>query len=279
MPTTSSSTRFTCCSPTHRCLAPSSPATSACGDRGEALACLVRAQVVVELGHQADQRPARGVPAAELVVGGEPQRRREQDRAGDAGSTLPYLSTRSVPNDQPTSHGIGQAPTGALGDRGRQVEPLAARVVERALAGARRARRAAGVEAQHREVGQRRQPPGRLAQDVAVHHAAVRGQRVQADQGRDRRSRQRQRQLADQRAARRRCAGAAARAGPAARSSRRSDVRSSVAPRAAGDRRSRAAQQAVCQCRRCSTPLASSAGQATTCGVAGRISWSQPGQR
>ena len=44
-------------------------------------------------------------------------------------------------------------------------------------------RRAPGVEPQHREVGQGRQPPGRLAQHVAVHHAAVGGQRVQADQG------------------------------------------------------------------------------------------------
>jgi hypothetical protein len=43
-------------------------------------------------------------------------------------------------------------------------------------------------------------------------------------------------------------------------------------------RRSRARQQAVCQCRR-SPASASASGQATTCGVTGRMSWSQPGHR
>ena len=38
-------------------------------------------------------------------------------------------------------------------------------------------------------------------------------------------------------------------------------------------------QHGVCQWRRSSAPWAVSAGHATTCGVAGRISWSQPGQR
>ena len=46
-----------------------------------------------------------------------------------------------------------------------------------------------------------------------------------------------------------------------------------------------AAQQAVCQCRRSSSPVAveenveGSTGQARVCGVAGRITWWQPGQR
>ena len=43
-------------------------------------------------------------------------------------------------------------------------------------------------------------------------------------------------------------------------------------------RRSRARQQAVCQCRR-SPASGSATGQATTCGVTGRITWSQPGHR
>ena len=41
----------------------------------------------------------------------------------------------------------------------------------------------------------------------------------------------------------------------------------------------RLCQHGVCQWRRSSAPWAVSAGHATTCGVAGRISWSQPGQR
>ena len=40
----------------------------------------------------------------------------------------------------------------------------------------------------------------------------------------------------------------------------------------------RAAQHALCQCRRSSAET-SSAGQQTRCGTPGRISWSQPGQR
>jgi RecB family endonuclease NucS len=54
--------------------------------------------------------------------------------------------------------------------------------------------------------------------------------------------------------------------------------------RTPGPRRRRLAQHAVCQCLRSSTPTppairAPSAGQATTCGVPGTISWSHPGQR
>ena len=55
-----------------------------------------------------------------------------------------------------------------------------------------------GVEAQHGQVGQRRQPVRRLAEQVAVHHAAGGRQRMQADQRRDRRAARRQGQLADQ---------------------------------------------------------------------------------
>lgn len=51
-------------------------------------------------------------------------------------------------------------------------------------------------------------------------------------------------------------------------------------------RRCRAFQHAVCQCRRSSMPCPDrpasrdgTTGQATTCGVAGRMVWSQPGQR
>jgi len=44
----------------------------------------------------------------------------------------------------------------------------------------------------------RGQPPGRLAEDVAVHHPALRGQRVQADQRRYGRAALRQGKLADQ---------------------------------------------------------------------------------
>src|SRR5690606_24982257 len=57
---------------------------------------------------------------------------------------------------------------------------------------------APGVEAQHRQVGQRGQPVGGLLVDVAVHEAAVGRQRVQRHQGRRRRPVLRQGELADQ---------------------------------------------------------------------------------
>ena len=56
----------------------------------------------------------------------------------------------------------------------------------------------AGVEAQHRDPCQRRKPERSLAHHVAVHHTAVGGQRVQADQRRDRVAVLGQRELADQ---------------------------------------------------------------------------------
>ena len=95
----------------------------------------------------------------------------------------PYLSARSVPNDQPTSQRSGSSANSAYSIAAATSNRSPTAAVERALAGAAHARRAPGVEAQHGQPGQRRQPPGRLAEDVAVHHAAVGGQRVQADQG------------------------------------------------------------------------------------------------
>jgi hypothetical protein len=150
---------------------------------GEPAAGLLRAQVVVQLGHQGDQRTAVGVPGVEVGVGGAVQRRRQQDRALD--HRVQPVHERELgtegPADQPRVRQVTEL--GEL-DGGVHVEALAAALVEGALAGAARAGRAAGVEPEHGDVGQRRQPPGRLAQHVRVHVAAVRGQRVQGDQGR-----------------------------------------------------------------------------------------------
>jgi len=67
-----------------------------------------------------------------------------------------------------------------------EVVPLALTRVELALTGSLQAAGAPGVEAQHGQTRERRQPPGRLAEQVAVHHAAVRRQRMEADQSGDR---------------------------------------------------------------------------------------------
>ena len=191
----------------------------------------------------------------------------------------PCWRATSVPNDQPSSHGSGRSAPPRPVERGQQVQPFAWPPSKAALAGPRRARRPAGVEAQHGQPGERGQPPRRLAQHVAVHHPAVRRQRMEADERGDR--------CADPRASRARRPGQARRTYEGSRGSRTAGStvveRISVIvargyPRAR--RRSRAAQHGECQWRRSpSRALSSSAGQATTCGVAGRISWSQPGQR
>ena len=54
------------------------------------------------------------------------------------------------------------------------------------------------VEAQHNQARERGQPVGRLLEQVAVHEAALRRQRVQADQRGHRRPLGRQRHLTDQ---------------------------------------------------------------------------------
>ncbi len=204
--------------------------------------------------------------------------------APTTGSTLPCLSTTSVPNDQPTSHGIRQPASDDLGDRGSQVEPLAARLVEGALAGARHARGSSRVEPQHGDSRQRRQSPRHLAVDVAVHHPAVGGERVDADERRDGIALERKGEFADQpqTVVGPQVEGIATRRKHGVRHDRlgHAQYRGAIDDRGPrGPRRSRAAQHGVCQCRRCSRPLGSSEGQATTCGVAGGISWSQPGHR
>ena len=93
--------------------------------RGEPLPGLGRPQVVVELGHQRGQR------LAGLGPGGEVARRSEKRSGGESriapatAGSQPYISARSVPNDQPSSQMLRQV--GELGvlDRGRDVEPLA----------------------------------------------------------------------------------------------------------------------------------------------------------
>ena len=86
---------------------------------------------------------------------------------------------------------------GVLEGRGHVV-PLPHGVVERALAATLDAPRAAGVEAEDRDVRERGEAERGLAVDVAVHHPAVGGQRVQADERRQRRALDGKRQLADQ---------------------------------------------------------------------------------
>ena len=191
----SSSTRSE--SPTHRCLAPSTRDDLGLRDGREPLARLGRSQVVVELGDERRDRLARLGPGLQVLGLGVPQRRRQQDGPATDGSR-PYISVRSVPNDQPTSQMLGRSANSAYSTAAATSNRSPTAVVERALARALHAGRAAGVEPQHRDVGQRRQPVGRLAEQVAVHHAAVGGQRVQADHRGHRVALRRQCELAHQ---------------------------------------------------------------------------------
>ena len=111
--------------------------------------------------------------AARCVGGAEAQRRRQQDRA----LRRPGRSRASGPG---RCRRTSRAATRAAGRANSAYSMAAATsnrspaaVVEAALAGALHARGAPGVEAQHRQAGQRGQPERRLAEHVAVHHPAV----------------------------------------------------------------------------------------------------------
>ena len=98
----------------------------------------------------------------------------------------PYLSASSVPNDQPSSHGRGRRRSRTKSIAAARSNASAPAAVERALAGAPRRGRAARVEPQDREVGERGKPRGGLAEDVRVHESAGRRQRMQRHERRDR---------------------------------------------------------------------------------------------
>ena len=151
---------------------------------GEPSTGIVGAQVVIEFRDQDQQRLPRRGPrsrSASLARCSAGDSRIAPSTEGSA----PHIRASSVPNDQPTSQAwAGRPPGTRRWPRPHRAARLA--VAELAVAAAVLGRGAPGVETQHGQVSQRRQPVGRLAQQVAVHHAAVGGQRVQADQRRHR---------------------------------------------------------------------------------------------
>ncbi len=185
-------------SPTHRCLAPGTPTTSACASGGEPPRRLGRPQVVVELGHQRGhaacptppRRPDRPQwPVAAAATAGSAPTTPDRARAAE-----PVRCRTTSRPARSSGNSANSAYSMAAATSYRSASPPS----KRALAGAPHTRRAPRVEPQHGQVGQGRQPPGRLAENVAVHHPAVRGQRVQADQRGHRRPVQRPGQLPDQ---------------------------------------------------------------------------------
>ena len=151
-PTISSSTRRTADSPTHRCFAPSTPITSACGTRANRAAGLVGPQVVVELGDQHDQRLAERRPRVQVGVRRPVQRRREQDRALDRRvAAVHERRARCRTTSRPAS-GRGRSWNSANSIAAATSNRSADAAVERAAAGPARARRAARVEPQHGQV-------------------------------------------------------------------------------------------------------------------------------
>ena len=119
--------------------------------------------------------------------------------APSTSGSLPHCSASSVPNDQPSSHSRGRSASAQYPIAAATSCRSAVTVTELALAATTVRGRAAGIEPEDRQVGQGWQPVRGLAQQVAVHHAALRRQRMQADQGRDGRAVSRLRELADQR--------------------------------------------------------------------------------
>ena len=185
-------------SPTQRCLARSAAISSACGTRAKRSACFRRPQIVVEAGHQDQERLSGDGPGVEVRVTRAVQRRRDQDRPLHRRVVTPpqHEFRAERPAHQPQSRQPGIP---APGNGGGQVIAFGLTLVEGALATAMIRRGAAGVEPEHGQIRHGRQAIGRLAQQVAVHHPAVRGQRVYADQGRHRVALGGQRQLAHQR--------------------------------------------------------------------------------
>ena len=164
---------------------------------GETLAGLLGLEVVVELRDDRDQGLAGGGPGFEVLRPGVPQGWAEQDHADDAGVHAVHQGQvgAEAPAEQPRRRQVqGLDQVQGCGD----VVVLVDSVAESALAGPLRAGGAAGVEAEHGDVREGWQPVGELLQDVAVHHPAVRRQRMQTHDGRDRRAVHGQGQLADQ---------------------------------------------------------------------------------
>jgi hypothetical protein len=173
------------------------------------------------------------------------------------------------PADEPR---VGQAALEHELHGRRDIRPLGHAVAEAALAAAAGGLRAAGVEAQHREVRLRGQPGGGLAEDVRVHEPAGRRQRMQRHERGDRVAIRRQRELADERQT---VLGLELDVLPSCRQDRSgADLHGCV--------RHDTFQQCVCQCRLASRSLVSprgpSARQATRCSVPGAMSRPQPGQ-
>ncbi len=186
----------------------------------------------------------------------------DSSTAPSTSRSAPCISASSVPKLQPSSQRCGKPRSTANCTAARTSAPSPTPSSKRALRGASRRGGAARVEAEHRDVGQVRQPPRRLAQHVRVHEAAVGGQRVQGDERRRDASRGWQRELAHERQPVLRddldvlaVRGAA----PSSRRSRPAQPR--VLPKVC--------QHALCQCRRswpaASAPKSPSAAHATMC--------------
>ena len=118
--------------------------------------------------------------AAKWVWLDVPQRRREQDRPLD--SRVQAVHERQIRPERPAHQpDVRQVVELGVLDRGSDVEPLPHSIVERSLTGSLNAGRATRVEPQDGDSGEGRQPIGRLAEEVAVHHPAMGRQRMQAD--------------------------------------------------------------------------------------------------
>ena len=111
------------------------------------------------------------------------QRRRHEHRALDVEFRAVHQRElgAETPAEQPTVQASPARPRSAPRPARRPPRP---RPRQSALRRPARRGRAARVEAQHRDVGERGQAPRGLAQHVRVHEPAVSGQRVQGDEGR-----------------------------------------------------------------------------------------------
>ena len=145
--------------------------------RRSGVATVRRRGELVELGNHCRDRATGGGPGRDVGVVGPAPGRGEQHRPRDGVDVAPAEDDIGAerPADRP---GVHEPLRRDVRDGRPKVMALPAVLVEGALARARAGGGPAGVEAQDADPGERRKPPGALADQVAVHRPPVRGQRV-----------------------------------------------------------------------------------------------------
>ena len=119
---------------------------------GERLASSLRRQKVVELGHEGNDASPGCLPYAHVIGGSEPQRRAQQDDTANR-VDISVLENDIGAERPPHQPDVRQSPPVRFINGRPQVQTLAHGTIEFTFAGTGSRGGAAGVEAQHCDVG------------------------------------------------------------------------------------------------------------------------------